>query len=81
MSRVLLLLTVLASGCKTAEFAVDHQMTGIHVAAKFEAKDGSRDQQPSEVPMPGPSYGLASNHLGAGDSQWNGGDGSDALRR
>lgn len=27
------------SGCKTAEIAVDHQMTGIHVVAKFEGKD------------------------------------------
>ena len=27
------------TGCKTAEIAVDHQMTGIHVVAKFEGKD------------------------------------------
>ena len=26
------------TGCKTAEIAVNHQMTGIHVAAKFEGK-------------------------------------------
>ena len=40
MRRLFLLLVAVAcSGCKTAEFAVDHQMTGIHVAAKFEAKD------------------------------------------
>ena len=26
-------------GCKTAEIAVDHQMTGIHVVAKFEGKE------------------------------------------
>jgi hypothetical protein len=37
---LLLLASVTAGGCKTAEFAVDHSMTGIHVAAKFEAKDG-----------------------------------------
>jgi hypothetical protein len=85
MSRVLLLLTVLASGCKTAEFAVDHQMTGIHVAAKFEAMESSRDYQPSpmppSIPLPASSYGLASHDLGAMQSQWNGGDASDSLRR
>ena len=36
---LLLLASITAGGCKTAEFAVDHSMTGIHVAAKFEAKD------------------------------------------
>ena len=76
MSRVLLLLVVLSSGCKTAEFAVDHQMTGIHVAAKFEAKDGSRDFQPGPA-----ASGLASADLGASHQQWNGGDESTPLRR
>lgn len=42
--RAWLLLATLAtngifSGCKTAEIAVDHQMTGIHVVAKFEGKE------------------------------------------
>ncbi len=42
MRAILLLLSSLtAGGCKTAEFAVDHSMTGIHVAAKFEAKDSA----------------------------------------
>jgi hypothetical protein len=36
---LLLLASITAGGCKTAEFAVDHSMTGIHVVAKFEAKD------------------------------------------
>ncbi len=43
MRRLLLLLALVAtaetSGCKTAEIAVDHQMTGIHLVAKFEAQD------------------------------------------
>jgi hypothetical protein len=40
MRRLLLLLAAIVSGgCKTAEFAVDHQITGLRVAAKFEAKD------------------------------------------
>ena len=42
--RAWLLLAALATngilcGCKTAEIAVNHQMTGIHVVAKFEGKD------------------------------------------
>lgn len=42
--RAWLLLATLATngifcGCKTAEIAVDHQMTGIHVVAKFEGKE------------------------------------------
>jgi hypothetical protein len=39
MRRLLLLVVIACGGCRTAEFAVDHQMTGIHVAAKFEAQD------------------------------------------
>jgi len=81
MSRVLLLLLALSSGCKTAEFAVDHQMTGIHVAAKFEAKDSSRNVQPSPASMPSSHYELASSDLGSANTQWNGGDGPDSLRR
>jgi hypothetical protein len=81
MSRVLLLLLALSSGCKTAEFAVDHQLTGIHVAAKFEAKDSSHNMQPGPASLPSSHYGLASNNLGSGESQWNGGDTSDSLRR
>lgn len=38
------------TGCKTAEIAVNHQMTGIHVVAKFEGKDedavASDDDEP-----------------------------------
>ncbi len=42
--RALLMLAMIAScgdllGCKTAEIAVDHQLSGIHVVAKFEGKD------------------------------------------
>jgi hypothetical protein len=41
-TRLLLaLLAVASSGCRSAEFAVDHQMTGLHVVAKFEAVDRS----------------------------------------
>jgi hypothetical protein len=52
MRRLLLLVAFACSGCKTAEFAVDHQMTGIHVAAKFEAKDFAANSyriSPSEI--------------------------------
>jgi len=38
---LVLLASITAGGCKTAEFAVDHSMTGIHVVAKFEAKDSA----------------------------------------
>lgn len=69
MRAVLLLLaSVTAGGCKTAEFAVDHSMTGIHVAAKFihvaakfEAKDAESQAN--------------------GESHWNGGDAVAAIRR
>lgn len=42
--RAWLLLAMIATcgeliGCKTAEIAVDHQITGIHVVAKFEGKE------------------------------------------
>jgi hypothetical protein len=40
MRFVLLLVVIASSGCQSAEFAVDHQITGLRVAAKFEAKDG-----------------------------------------
>ena len=63
---LLLLASITAGGCKTAEFAVDHSMTGIHVAAKFEAKD----TQP-------PSNESQAND----DSHWNGGDSVAAIRR
>ncbi len=39
MRLLLLLLLSLCSACKTAEFAVDHQMSGVHIVAKFESKD------------------------------------------
>jgi hypothetical protein len=39
MRRLLLLAIFAMSGCQTAEFAVDHQITGLRVAAKFEARD------------------------------------------
>jgi hypothetical protein len=39
MRRVLLLVVVVLGGCRSAEFAVDHQMTGLHVTAKFVASD------------------------------------------
>jgi hypothetical protein len=50
MRRLLLLVAIACSGCKTAEFAVDHQMTGIHVAAKFEAKDFATNS--FQIPAP-----------------------------
>lgn len=40
MRALLLLATIMCGGCQTAEIAVNHQMTGIHVVAKFEARDG-----------------------------------------
>ena len=45
-ATLLLALTLLGgqlTGCKTAEIAVDHQMTGIHVVAKFEGKEPTAD--------------------------------------
>jgi hypothetical protein len=36
---MLLLAVIVVSGCQTAEFAIDHQITGLRVAAKFEARD------------------------------------------
>jgi hypothetical protein len=39
MRRILLVVAVVFCGCRSAEFAVDHQMTGLHVTAKFEAAD------------------------------------------
>jgi hypothetical protein len=43
MRLILLLAVVLSSGCKSAEIALDHQISGLHVAAKFEAKDHGND--------------------------------------
>jgi hypothetical protein len=60
MRLVLLLAVVLSGGCQTAEIAVDHSLTGIHVAAKFEAKDAAKDT-------------LAQSQV-AQSRQWNGGD-------
>jgi len=44
------------TGCKTAEIAVNHQMTGIHVVAKFEGKDEaavvSDDEEPRVAERP-----------------------------
>ena len=39
MRLVLIIAAIACSGCQSAEFAVNHQMTGLHVVAKFEAKD------------------------------------------
>ena len=41
MRLILLLAVVISSGCKSAEIAVDHQISGLHVAAKFEARDAA----------------------------------------
>jgi hypothetical protein len=57
MRLILLLAILFSSGCKSAEIAVNHQMTGLHVAAKFEAKDPAHE------------------------SQWNGGEAKELLRR
>jgi hypothetical protein len=52
--RVLLLFTVisfalpLAGGCKTAEFAVTHPMTGLHFVARIEAHDPLPPAPPAE---------------------------------
>jgi hypothetical protein len=37
MRATLILLVVLLSGCKTAELAITHPTTGIHVVARIEA--------------------------------------------
>jgi hypothetical protein len=42
--RCYLTLTIVAfvaalSGCQTAEVVVSHPLSGVHIAAKFEAKD------------------------------------------
>jgi hypothetical protein len=54
MRTWLLLATIMTcgylSGCKTAEIAVDHQMTGIHVVAKFEGKEEAVASDASEDP-------------------------------
>lgn len=42
MRLILLVLVASCSACQTVEFKVDHSMTGVHVAAKFEAKDEVR---------------------------------------
>ena len=60
MRLVLLLAVVMSGGCKTAEIAVDHSLTGIHVVAKFEAKDTAKDSVAQSQ--------VAQSH------QWNGGD-------
>jgi hypothetical protein len=39
------------TGCKTAEIAVNHQMTGIHVVAKFEGKDESAVASDEDEPQ------------------------------
>lgn len=39
MRLLLPVLVASCSDCQTVEFQVDHSMTGVHVAAKFEAKD------------------------------------------
>lgn len=49
---LLMLLALGLSGCKTAEVVVDYPVTGIRVAAKFEA----RDPAPAVVP------GAAADH-------------------
>lgn len=41
MRLLLLLVLLVCNACKTAEFAVDHQMSGIRIAAKFESKDSA----------------------------------------
>jgi len=32
-------LVAILSGCRTAEVVVSHPLSGVHIAAKFEAKD------------------------------------------
>ncbi|MEX2174705.1 MAG: hypothetical protein WD872_10110 [Pirellulaceae bacterium] len=54
MRLFLLLLVVAASGCKTAEFAVTHPVTGVHVVAKFE----SQEPAPYDAEAVGPSTEL-----------------------
>ena len=45
MRLALLIAVLLCGGCKSAEIAVEHQMTGLHVAAKFVAKDAGGASQ------------------------------------
>lgn len=43
----LLVVVAACGGCKTAEFAVQHPLTGLHVVAKFAAED---QEQPQPLP-------------------------------
>jgi hypothetical protein len=47
MRAIILLVALLVSGCKTAEFALCHPGTGMHLVAKLEAR---------ETPPPKPFY-------------------------
>ena len=47
MRAIILLTVLLLTGCKTAEFAITHPATGIHLVARLEAK---------ETPEPHPYY-------------------------
>jgi hypothetical protein len=62
MSRYVLALLGLTlaacSGCKTAEIAVNHQITGLHVVAKFAA--------PEHNGAPSPLAPLQANHSTGG---------------
>ena len=53
MRCLILLLVVVAAcgGCKTAEFAVQHPVTGLHVVARFAAQDQQPGQQ-QPLPLP-----------------------------
>jgi hypothetical protein len=45
-----ILVLVAASGCKTVEVAVNYPLAGVHIVAKFEARDDqdAKQNQPSQ---------------------------------
>jgi hypothetical protein len=47
MRLAIILLIMSLGGCKTAEFAFIYPTTGVHMVAKFEAKEDETQQGPS----------------------------------
>jgi hypothetical protein len=54
MRATLLLVAVALSGCKTAEVAITHPTTGLHVVARVEAKDASALPANASQDLPAP---------------------------
>ena len=56
MRRIILLLLAACGGCRTAEVAINYPITGLQIAAKFEAREKPLDtrlaQQTVEPAIP-----------------------------